>query len=141
MPVIAALVFAAQAAVAGGQAGAVEIDFEGLRNSRGTIRVCMTRDPAHFPDCSGDPAALTQSVSAVTRRIEFGSVPAGNYAIAVFHDENNNKKLDTFLGVPREGFGFSRNPTISFGAPHFDKVDIRIAPGMSRASVRLQYLL
>ena len=140
MPAIAALLLAAQAA-ANAQAGGVEIDLEGLRNSRGMIRVCLTRDPAHFPDCDRDPAALTQSVSATARRIEFGSVPVGRYAIAVFHDENNNRKLDTFLGVPREGFGFSRNPTISFGAPHFDKVDIKIVPGLSRASVRMQYLL
>ncbi len=140
MPAIAALLVALQAAAAP-PAGGVEIDLQGLRNNRGMIRVCLTRDPAHFPDCDRDPAALTQSVSATTRRIEFGSVPVGRYAIAVFHDENNNRKLDTFFGIPREGFGFSRNPTISFGAPHFDKVDIRIAPGMSRASVRMQYLL
>src|SRR4051794_36156922 len=128
MPALPALLLAAQVTGAPPSAS-LEIDFQGLRNAKGIIRICLTRDPAHFPDCSGDPAALTQSVSASARAVEFGRLPAGRYAISVFHDENSNRRLDTFLGIPREGFGFSRNPAISFGAPHFDKVNIRIAPG------------
>jgi uncharacterized protein (DUF2141 family) len=141
MSAIAAFLLAAQISAASPSGGSVIITVTGLRNARGTIRACMTRSASHFPDCSRDPAALKRTVSAGAATIQFGEVPPGDYAIAVFHDENDNGKLDTFLGIPKEGFGFSRNPKISFGAPQFEGVNIRIGPGISRLTVRMQYLL
>ena len=59
----------------------------------------MTRNPAHFPNCKADHDAFKQSVPADIRRIQFTGVPAGRYALSVFHDENANQKLDTLVGV------------------------------------------
>lgn len=119
----------------------VEVDLIALRNTRGIVQACLTRNPAHFPDCSADPQALRQTVPASVRQLQFGNIPAGRYAVSVFHDENANQKLDTLLGIPREGFGFSRNPVIRFGPPRFEKVSIDVSPGFTRISVRMQYLL
>lgn len=46
-----------------------------------------------------------------------------------------------FLGIPKEGFGFSRNPAVRFGAPRFEQVYIELGPGFTRTSVRMQYIL
>ena len=119
----------------------VDIDVQGLRNERGTLHLCATRNRAHFPDCRGDPSAYRQSVAASSRQMRLSGMVPGHYAISLFHDQNSNAKLDTFLGVPREGFGFSRNPVIRFGAPKFDSVDIELPPGFTRTTVRMQYLL
>ena len=119
----------------------VEIDLTALRNTRGTIHACMTRNPAHFPNCKRDPDALKRSAPANLRHLEFKDVPAGRYAVSVFHDENANEKLDTLVGIPKEGFGFSRNPVIRFGPPRFEKVSIELTSGFTRTSVRMQYLL
>jgi uncharacterized protein (DUF2141 family) len=124
-----------------GPTAVIDVDVSGLRNQRGTVQVCLTRLPAHFPDCKGDPKALTGSVPANRGHVQFQTVPPGQYAVSVFHDENSNRKLDRFMGIPREGFGFSRNPVIRFGPPRFDKVSIQLAPGYTRAGVRMQYLL
>lgn len=126
---------------ASAQPASFEVDVTGLRDTRGAIQACLTRAPAHFPDCKSDPAALTETAPAGARRVTFRSVPPGQYALAIFHDANANRKLDTFIGIPREGFGFSRNPVIRFGAPRFDKVSIELGPGFVRTNVRLQYLL
>ena len=119
----------------------IDIDVQGLRNDRGVLHLCATRNRAHFPDCRGDPSAYRQSVPAATSQLRLSGVVPGQYAISLFHDQNSNAKLDTFLGVPREGFGFSRNPVIRFGAPKFDSVDIELPPGFTRTTVRMQYLL
>src|SRR5574338_691219 len=119
----------------------VEVDLTALRSTRGAIQACMTRNPAHFPNCKADPDALRRTVPASVRRVQFNDVPTGRYAVSVFHDENANQKLDTLVGIPKEGFGFSRNPVIRFGPPRFDKVSIELAPGFTRTSVRMQYLL
>lgn len=53
-------------------------------------------------------------------RCDFADIPPGTYAIAVIHDENTNGKLDTsWLGIPTEGYGFSRGATRPLGVPSF----------------------
>ena len=119
----------------------VDVSVAGLRSDRGTLRACMTRAPAHFPDCSGDPNAITSSVPAGAKFIRFASVPQGNWALSVLHDENGNGKLDKFLGVPKEGIAFSRNPTLLMGPPAFKSVSMAVGPDGVRAQVKVQYLL
>ena len=119
----------------------VEIDLTAVRSERGAIQACMTRSPAHFPNCKDDPDALKRTIPASVRRLHFNGIPIGRYALSVFHDENANSKLDTLVGIPKEGFGFSRNPVVRFGPPRFDKVSMELAPGFTRTSVRMQYLL
>lgn len=119
----------------------LDIQIDGLRNDRGLIHACLTRDPGHFPHCEQDSGAVTQTAPAGSHGFTVGGVPPGTYAIAVFHDENSNRKLDKFLGMPREGFGFSRNPVIRFGPPKFEQVNIKLAPGLTRQAVRMQYIL
>ena len=123
-----------------GNGADVEINIEGTRNNRGVIHVCMTRNANHFPDCGDDPAAVKRTVPASTRSVRV-SVAPGGYAVSLFHDQNRDNELNTFLGIPREGFGFSRNPTIRFGPPSFDAVRINIIPGSSRMTVNMQYFL
>lgn len=111
-----------------------------LRSTRGNLLICLTRDPAHFPDCSGDPQARKLTVAAATHAAHFADLAPGAYALSLIHDENGNGKLDTRLGIPREGVGFSRNPRLMFGAPSFAAVRIDIA-GAANETVRVKYFL
>lgn len=44
----------------------------------------------------------------------------GKYAIAVFHDVNENRKLDkTWVGIPKEPYGFSGDAVAKWSAPSF----------------------
>ena len=119
----------------------VDIDLAGLRSQRGSVHVCLTRKPAHFPDCKSDPAALRGSAAAGKAHLHLDHVPPGRYAIAVFHDENSNRNLDKFAGIPKEGFAFSRNPSIKFRAPRFQEVAIDLTPGANLARLKMHYLL
>lgn len=119
----------------------IEIRLEKLRNQKGVLHLCLTREPRHFPDCGKDPAAVKRTIQTGAGPIRFTGIPPGDYALSVFHDENRNGKLDTLLGIPREGFGFSRNPVVRFGPPRFDQVRFQIGTGISRQTLRMQYLL
>ncbi|MFT5925978.1 MAG: hypothetical protein ACI9WL_000721 [Rubritalea sp.] len=47
----------------------------------------------------------------------FENVPAGDYAVMVLHDKNNNEKMDfSDQGMPTEAYGTSNNP-MSYGPP------------------------
>lgn len=65
---------------------------------------------------------------------------AGTYAIAVVHDENGNNKMDRALFLPKEGFGFSRNPTITTGPPRFSSASFAI-DGPQTQSIKMRYML
>ena len=119
----------------------VDVHISGLRNAKGLLHVCITRNPAFFPDCSKDPKSFRQSAPANELLLHFAGLPPGPYAVTVAHDENSNQKLDKMLGIPREGFGFSRNPAIRFGAPKFDEVSIQLAPAANRVAIRMKYLI
>ena len=122
--------------------GDLEISIPALRSERGVLHLCLTQDPKAFLDCRADTRARKLSLPAHgERRLRFDGVAPGRYAISVIHDENGNGKLDTFLGVPREGFGFSRNPRIRMGPPRFDEVEFPVAGGTNRQQVQMKYLL
>jgi uncharacterized protein (DUF2141 family) len=126
---------------ADGPDSTITIQLDNVRNAHGMLRLCLTRDPAHFPNCSGDPRAVTATVPAATRDVRLPAVEPGSYALSVIHDENDNRRLDKMLGIPKEGFGFSRNPAIGFGAPAFAQVRFPAGAGESRQTVRMRYLL
>lgn len=117
------------------------IQFTKLRNAKGLIRICLTAVPNNFPACGNEADAVTRSIPAGTHDLRIAGLPHGDYAIAVIHDENGNKKLDTFMGIPREGFGFSRNPPIGFGAPRFAAARFSLQGDTETQQVQMHYLL
>ena len=141
---LAALALAASllAAPPPAEGGDLIVRIDNLRSAKGLVRLCLTRDPAHFPDCKGDPAARTASLSAAEAgAVRFSHLAPGTYAIAVIHDENGNGKLDTLAMMPREGFGFSKNPAIRFGPPKFGEAQFVVGAQASEQRIRVRYLL
>lgn len=118
----------------------LDVGLERLRSIKGLIRVCLTADPANFPACVDDADAATRSVPATSRSVRFTGLPLGEYAVAVIHDENRNARLDTFAGVPREGYGFSRNPPARFGAPRFAAARFVVGNDANSQQIRMRYI-
>jgi uncharacterized protein (DUF2141 family) len=57
-------------------------------------------------------------ISNNTCTVKFENIPAGVYAVSIFHDENNNNKLDSnFIGIPKEDYGCSNNAKGFMGPP------------------------
>lgn len=137
-----AILTALPAIVAAAPSGGLEVRVEKLRSLKGVVQICLTANARAFPDCKKDPQARTRTVPArEAALVRFEGLAPGEYALALFHDENANKKLDTFLGIPREGFGFSRNPAVRFGPPAFRQAAFSVGGGIARLTVRMQYLL
>ena len=121
--------------------GTIDLEVAGLRSAKGVVQVCLTRDPVSFPGCVGDRFAVRRTVPARVTRLSFDGLPTGGYAAALIHDENSNDRLDTVLGIPREGFGFSRNPAIAFGPPKFRAARFPVTSAGAAERVLVKYLL
>lgn len=141
MPVrLAALSLLATTLIGAMPVGRLEIVVGNLRSSKGLVRVCLTADPDNFPACVNDARAITRTVPAREATIDVSGLPHGNYAFAVIHDENSNAKLDTFAGIPKEGFGFSRNPAATFGPPRFAAARFALDSDAELQQVRMRYI-
>jgi uncharacterized protein (DUF2141 family) len=48
-------------------------------------------------------------------------LPYGEFAFAVYHDENNSGEIDkNLIGIPKERYAFSNNIKPTFKAPSFE---------------------
>lgn len=67
------------------------------------------------------------------------SVP-GDYAIAVYHDENDDHDFNrSLIGLPAEGFGFSNDAPTVVGLPSFEDARITVPSGETRTTIHLRY--
>ena len=123
-------------------AATLDVSVSGLRSMKGNVLVCVTANPKFFPDCSKDPKSHRARVAArKAGSVSFGDMAEGTYAIALLHDENANDKMDMAVFLPKEGFGFSRNPTVVTGPPKFKSAAFLMGEANSTQSVRMKYML
>ncbi len=125
-------------------AATLQVHITGLDNTWGHIMVGVYDSEATFLKDDGRMA----EVMLVAADAQEGSVVAtfekltlGNkYAIAVYHDANNNKTLDkNFFGIPKEGYGFSNNARGWMGPPNFDDAALLLDKDNKATSLYLSY--
>jgi uncharacterized protein (DUF2141 family) len=93
-----------------------------IKNSVGNVACALFESPAGFPVEFLRYATNIMAIKIrdAQARFCFLDIPPGTYALAVIHDENMNGKLDTnWLGVPKEGYGFSNDAKAALSAPSF----------------------
>ena len=99
----------------------IKINVTNINSSKGTILAALYNSEKGFPG-EGETALLF--VKGIPEngkcQIVIDDMPPGTYAVALFHDLNGDKKLNTnWLGIPKEGYGFSNNARNTFSAPSF----------------------
>ena len=99
----------------------ITVDITGIRDDKGKLYLSLYHTAEGYPKNASAAFRLSSGQIAQGRcTITLDGIPKGEYAIACYHDENNNGKLDTnFLGVPVEGTGASNDARGSMGPPKF----------------------
>lgn len=111
----------------------------GLRNAKGVVRVALYNNADTF---ASPTTYKSMSVSASEEcSVTFKSIPYGNYAIALLHDENKNGKMDyRLITIPSEGFGFSNNPKVGLSAPGFNSVKFSVDSSEKTITITVKYM-
>ena len=138
---MAALLAAAPGAAEEPAGVSLDIRIEGARSDKGTIRLALCPEGAAFPDCK-DKVVRTATLTLEHGRAQaqFTGLRPGTYGVSLFHDANGNGRMDTFMGIPREGYGFSRNPPFRPRAPRFAEAAI-VVDGKATTTIKLRYVL
>lgn len=109
---------------------------------KGNVLICVTDNPKYFPNCRKDPESHRAKVAATEAgSISFPGMRHGTYAIALLHDENANSKMDMAAFLPKEGFGFSRNPVVVAGPPRFKAAAFAVDAAQVHQRVKMKYML
>ncbi len=88
-----------------------------LRNNKGVVHIELSNEKQE------QVAAQTTTIQDKKCVFVFEGLEPGKYSFRFIHDENENNEIDTnWLGIPKEGFGFSNNPRMTFGPPKFPKI-------------------
>lgn len=105
----------------------ISIEIKAIPNVKGNLYVALFRQKDDFPEFGKQYLGKIVPVTSKKMTYVFDNLSEGKYAIAIFHDENKNSKLDkNYLGVPTEAYGFSNNARRTFSAPSFEEAELNL---------------
>ncbi|MBD2489938.1 DUF2141 domain-containing protein [Aulosira sp. FACHB-615] len=105
------------------QTATLTIVVKNVRHQKGDVCFRIYAGEKGFP--MSDKSEVQSGCAKITGNTvvkKFSGLKHGTYAVAIVDDQNGDRKLNTdFFGIPKEGFGISKNPTVSVqtGTPKF----------------------
>jgi uncharacterized protein (DUF2141 family) len=137
---LTAMAMTAAATASAQQGNTISAPIQGLRNNVGEVRCGLFNSDATFRKPGQQMMGVAVPIVNQQATCVFNNVPPGTYAIAAFHAEKNETQLQTnFLGIPKEGYGFSRNPSTTFGPPGFSDAAYAYAGGATSWPISISY--
>jgi len=110
--------------ISGVQAGSLSLSIEELPES-GTITFLLYDNANAFGDIRNPYRRVGFDVAA-PQPFVIAALPAGEYAVIGFHDENANGELDqNFIGIPKEPLAFA-NGYVPRGPPSFERARVSV---------------
>jgi uncharacterized protein (DUF2141 family) len=110
-----------------------------VKSSKGMINVCVFNQANGFPEKT-NLAVKCVNISAAkgTMQIKIDGIMPGKYALAAYHDENNDGKFNTnFLGIPKEAAGASNGAKGKMGPPKYENALLMIDKSKTQISIVL----
>lgn len=112
-----------------------------VRSANGLIAVTLYADDRRkFLAHHGSLYVGRVPAVAPTTRVCIHVPAVGVYGLAVYHDEDGNRKFKrSTFGLPAEGYGFSNNASTFLGIPSFSAVRLPVPRSGTETGVRLKY--
>lgn len=132
-----ALLLALLSSATASHAADLSIKVDGARGDGGAVRVALFDSADRFLKRPLQTADASSREGAAT--LEFKGLAARRYAIAVYHDANDNGKLDqNMMGIPVEATGFSNDALGNMGPPTFEAARIDLPADGSAIRITLR---
>jgi uncharacterized protein (DUF2141 family) len=136
MLAIAALLLAEPPAAPNGHHASLTVLVTGIRSDEGKLRFALYRSRESFTD--NPMLGAAKDIKAGRAEWRLTDLEAGPYAVAVYHDENNDDQFNrNFLGIPTEDYGFSNNARARLSAPAWRRVVFDVRRGTNLHHIRL----
>lgn len=118
--------------------GHIKVVIEGLKTDNGLVHIALYDSEDSYLDRGLPLNDAKLIVKNKKSEWTISDVPHGKYAVMLFHDENNNNKLDkNILGYPKEPFAFSNNIRPFLKQPGFDKVHFTFQNALKVINIKI----
>ncbi|WP_278020718.1 DUF2141 domain-containing protein [Flavobacterium ginsengisoli] len=98
----------------------------GLKNDIGIVKVGLYNSDGTFLKTTYK--SLASEIKDNKAVVTFDDLPAGEYAISTYHDENSNGKLDrNAMGAPSEEYATSNNAKGFMGSPSYQDAKFNVS--------------
>jgi uncharacterized protein (DUF2141 family) len=116
---------------------AIDLTFRATVGKDGEVKIGVFTKDNSLPRA---PAGLAAApANAATVRLHITDIAPGTYAVALYHDVNNDGKVDTnFEGKPLEPWGMSNNPKYAGRKLTFDDAKFELPAEGLRLVIDLQ---
>jgi uncharacterized protein (DUF2141 family) len=113
------------------------IHVDGVASAEGEIKVAIYNSADTFLSKPLRGVAAPAHAGAVDLKVS--GLPAGDYALAIYHDANANDKMDrNLVGLPTEDYAFSNNALAKRGPPRFGDARIALPESGATTTVNLR---
>jgi uncharacterized protein (DUF2141 family) len=124
--------------VAAADTGTITVVATGTASERGTVLIQLANSAADYKDDKGAFRLAEIKPASGRATATFENVPYGDYAVKVFHDENDNKKIDIGFRGPKEPYGFSNGARGFMGPPSFAAAKVTLSAPTLRLDIALK---
>jgi len=118
----------------------LEIEFTGIHTNEGLVSIGFNYTPEGFPS---EPDVEIQyekdGLKDGMLTIQVPDLPYGTYAISAMDDLDRDIEMKMFLGIPKEAYGFSRNPEHKMRAPKFEECSFELNQPFQKITIHLRY--
>ena len=117
----------------------LKVKVSNIKKGEGQIRIA-----AYSPEQKFLGEEIAMGINTVVEKkgyiiASFSNLPYGTYALSLYHDRNNNGKLDSnFMGIPNEPYGFSNNARGMFGPPKFQEAQFEFIKDGQEIEVKVK---
>ena len=95
------------------------VNISNLNSNNGKVYVAIFDSETNF--LKKGIKSMQSKIEAHSCSVTFKNIPKGIYAVSIYHDENNNGKMDkNFMGIPKEDYGCSNNAKGFMGPPKWE---------------------
>lgn len=104
----------------------LQVNVDHVKHDRGKLFIAIYNNDEDWlkQEVTGAIVSIKDGYSEAILR----GLPAGKYAVSLFHDENDNGKMDTnWIGIPKEPYACSRGARGRFGPPKWTDAVFEIA--------------
>jgi uncharacterized protein (DUF2141 family) len=117
--VILSLVFLATSFVNAQKTATLTVNTSGFKNNDGKVKVGLYNSEGTF--LKNTYLSVAAQINDLNATVVFKNIPVGEYAVSIYHDENNSGVLEKgFFGIPKEDYAASNNAKGMMGPPKYE---------------------
>jgi len=132
MALLSALLFAEETA-------GMTVTITGLESDKGKVMVAIYNSKDAYKANKDRFRQAVLPISGGKAETTLEGLPPGEYSVSVYHDENDNGKIDTnFIGIPKEAYGYSNNARGKKGPPLYEDTVVTLKEGVLKVDITVK---